>query len=54
MRQKRRTTKKLDVAASKYADLVKEIEVLTRRVKVMEDRKGQPRNLPFMGGEVIS
>jgi hypothetical protein len=29
-------TKKSDVAASKYADLVKEIDVLTRRVK---DRK---------------
>lgn len=32
-------TKKADVAAFKYADLVKEIGVLTRRAKVMEDRK---------------
>ena len=32
-------TKKADVASSKYADLVKEIGVLTRRVKSMEDRK---------------
>ena len=32
-------TKKSDIASSKYADLVKEIGVLTRRIKVMEDRK---------------
>jgi hypothetical protein len=31
--------KKSDVVASKYAHLVKEVAVLTRRIKVMEDRK---------------
>lgn len=32
-------TKKSDIAASKYADLVKEMAVLNRRVKSMEDKK---------------
>ena len=32
-------TKKSDVAMSKYADLVKEIGILTRKVKHLEDRK---------------
>jgi hypothetical protein len=32
-------TKKSDIAASKYADLVKEMAVLNRRVNLMEDKK---------------
>ena len=32
-------TKKSDIAASKYADLVKEMAVLSRRVKSMEDKR---------------
>lgn len=32
-------TKKSDVAASKYADLVKEIGILTQKVKHLEERK---------------
>ena len=32
-------TKKSDVAASKYADLVKEMGILSRKVKHLEDKK---------------
>jgi hypothetical protein len=41
------TTKKADVAASKYAELVKDIAVLTRCIKVMEDQKWQNEFLPI-------